>query len=100
MSLVIHKFFTNHDTTANKKKAYDWASANAVDYFEALDKLGLSGEVIGLDNMNDYYSPGLKEDRINQLKNYDKFSFVEGWAGWAKTKLKYPCRILVIQMIL
>ncbi len=50
LSLVIHKFFTNHDTTANKKKAYDWASANAVDYFEALDKLGLSGEVIGLDN--------------------------------------------------
>ena len=32
------------------KKAYDWASANAVDYSEALDRLGLSGEVIGLDN--------------------------------------------------
>ena len=28
--LIIRKFLVNHDTPENKKKAYDWAAANAV----------------------------------------------------------------------
>lgn len=33
--------------------------------------------VIGIDNMNDYYDPALKEWRLQTLKKYDGFSFVK-----------------------
>jgi len=32
-------------------------------------------EVIGIDNLNDYYNPKLKKDRLNILKQYGNFSF-------------------------
>ena len=48
--LIFQKFLFNYDTIENKKKAYNWASTNAVDYSEALNRLGLNGEIIGLDN--------------------------------------------------
>ena len=48
--LIIRKFLDNHDTPENKKKAYDWAAANAVDYIVALESLGLKGEMVGLDS--------------------------------------------------
>ena len=31
--------------------------------------------VVGLDNMNDYYSVSLKQYRVEQLQQYDDFSF-------------------------
>ena len=31
--------------------------------------------VIGIDNLNDYYDPELKNARLRQLKDFDKFSF-------------------------
>ena len=31
--------------------------------------------VIGVDNINDYYDPSLKEARLSQLKNNDRFNF-------------------------
>jgi len=31
--------------------------------------------VIGVDNLNDYYDPSLKEARLSQLKNNDRFNF-------------------------
>ena len=34
-------------------------------------------EVVGLDNMNDYYDPKLKEYRLEQLTPYEKFKFVK-----------------------
>lgn len=34
-------------------------------------------EVVGLDNMNNYYDPKLKEYRLNQLIPYDKFRFIK-----------------------
>lgn len=35
-------------------------------------------EVVGIDNMNDYYDPRLKEERLAQLHNYPGFTFVRG----------------------
>ena len=32
-------------------------------------------EVVGIDNLNDYYDPALKQGRLGQLKDYDQFSF-------------------------
>ncbi len=34
-------------------------------------------EILGIDNMNDYYSPRLKEMRLDQLKVFDNFSFIK-----------------------
>lgn len=34
-------------------------------------------EVIAIDNLNDYYDVHLKQERLNILKNYDKFSFIK-----------------------
>lgn len=31
--------------------------------------------VVGADNLNSYYDPGLKEDRLDRLRGYEKFSF-------------------------
>lgn len=33
--------------------------------------------VIGLDNLNDYYEVSLKEDRLSKLKEFSRFSFVK-----------------------
>ena len=38
-------------------------------------KLILQGfEVIGIDNLNDYYNVGLKKDRLEDIKNVEKSS--------------------------
>ncbi len=37
--------------------------------------LALGYEVVGLDNLNDYYEVGLKESRLSILKDLSKFSF-------------------------
>ena len=47
--LIISKFLTNHDTLKNKKKAHEWAVANALPYIDAMQKLGLDSDLIGLD---------------------------------------------------
>ena len=35
-------------------------------------------EVIGLDNMNDYYDIRLKESRLDELNRFEKFTFIKG----------------------
>ncbi|MFO8051961.1 MAG: NAD-dependent epimerase [Thermoplasmatota archaeon] len=35
-------------------------------------------EVVGYDNVNDYYDPKIKWDRVDRLKEYDDFRFVHG----------------------
>jgi len=42
---------------------------------EQLLKRGI--DVVGFDNVNDYYSTQLKRDRLARLNDYDNFSFVE-----------------------
>lgn len=37
--------------------------------------LELGHDVVGLDNMNDYYDVSLKDDRLQELRSYKKFSF-------------------------
>ena len=35
-------------------------------------------DVVGLDNMNDYYPSSLKEDRLKEIAN-SNFCFIEVW---------------------
>lgn len=44
----------------------------------ALLLLKRGDEVIGIDNLNDYYDPGLKRARLGQLQPYSNFRFIQG----------------------
>ena len=37
--------------------------------------LDQSYQVIGIDNLNDYYNPELKDSRLEQLNIYDNFNY-------------------------
>ncbi len=39
--------------------------------------LARGDEVVGIDNLNDYYDPQLKRDRLLQLATFERFRFVE-----------------------
>ncbi len=51
--------------------------AGFVGFHVAKKMLDEGSEVIGIDNINSYYSVKLKNDRLNILKKYDKFKFVK-----------------------
>lgn len=40
--------------------------------------LEAGASVVGFDNMNDYYEVSLKEARLKELENYEKYTFVKG----------------------
>ena len=40
-----------------------------------LSLLKRGDEVVGIDNLNDYYDPALKEDRLKHLQKYKNFQF-------------------------
>ena len=44
----------------------------------ALKLLQRGDEVVGLDNLNDYYDPALKQARLRQLQPFAHFTFVRG----------------------
>ncbi len=50
-------------------------AAGFIGYHLAKRLLADGVEVIGIDNLNDYYDPRLKEARVERLKRHDGFSF-------------------------
>ena len=50
-------------------------AAGFIGYHTALRLLDRGEEVIGIDNLNDYYDPRLKEARLAQLRKRNNFSF-------------------------
>ena len=50
-------------------------AAGFVGFHVALNLLRKGYQVVGIDNLNIYYDPKLKTDRLQQLKNFDKFIF-------------------------
>lgn len=53
-------------------------SAGFIGYHLAKYRLEQGDEVIGIDNLNDYYDVRLKEARLLQLKKYNNFTFYQG----------------------
>lgn len=49
--------------------------AGFIGFHTALELIKQNYNVIGIDNINDYYDPNLKLDRLSILRNFDKFSF-------------------------
>lgn len=60
------------------KKYFITGSAGFIGFYLAKALLDKGAEVIGLDNLNDYYEVSLKEARMRVLNKYDKFTFVKG----------------------
>jgi UDP-glucuronate 4-epimerase len=50
-------------------------SAGFIGYHTSKHLIDLGHDVIGLDNLNDYYDIKLKKDRIKLLQNSNRFSF-------------------------
>ena len=50
-------------------------AAGFIGFHTSLQLLKLGDEVIGLDNINDYYDVNLKNNRLKILQQYDKFIF-------------------------
>lgn len=52
-------------------------AAGFIGYHTALMLLERGDEVLGIDNLNEYYDVSLKLSRLSQLQDYKKFSFVK-----------------------
>lgn len=52
-------------------------AAGFIGYHFSLRLLAAGHSVVGLDNLNDYYSVQLKKDRLSQLEAHEKFRFVK-----------------------
>lgn len=51
-------------------------AAGFIGFHVSLRLLQEGREVVGIDNLNDYYDPSLKKARLKQLESFDKFTFV------------------------
>ncbi|WP_088104318.1 GDP-mannose 4,6-dehydratase [Halalkalibacter urbisdiaboli] len=52
-------------------------TAGFIGYYLSKKLLESGCEVIGIDNLNDYYDVNLKMDRLEQLQPFDKFTFIK-----------------------
>jgi len=53
-------------------------TAGFIGFFLAKNLLEKNCQVVGIDNMNDYYDPNLKDFRLKQLRTFDQFTFIKG----------------------
>jgi len=63
-------------TEISTKPVLVTGAAGFIGYHLAARLLGEGRQVIGLDNLNDYYDPALKEARLERLEKQDGFIFV------------------------
>jgi UDP-glucuronate 4-epimerase len=63
--------------TAHSRPILLTGAAGFVGFHVAQTLLQSGVEVVGLDNLNDYYDPALKQARLNVLKNDPNFSFIK-----------------------
>lgn len=52
-------------------------AAGFIGFHTAQTLLAQGETIIGIDNLNDYYDPTLKTDRLKQLKSFDNFTFIK-----------------------
>ena len=61
----------------NITKVLITGAAGFIGFFLSKRLLDEGIEVVGIDNLNDYYDPGLKKSRLAFLEPYEQFSFIE-----------------------
>ena len=57
-------------------------------------------EIIGLDNLNDYYDVSLKEARLEMLKLFKKFIFIKGDISDKHLSINYLMNINVMLLLI
>ncbi|KXI45548.1 GDP-mannose 4,6-dehydratase [Bacillus pacificus] len=68
----------NYKSLDNSKIYFVTGVAGFVGYFLSKKLLEQGCQVIGIDNINDYYDVNLKFARLENLKPYEKFNFIKG----------------------
>jgi UDP-glucuronate 4-epimerase len=63
-------------------------STGFIGYFLSRKLLEQGCQIVGIDNMNDYYDVKLKENRLNLLKGQDGFTFIKGDISNKETVMK------------
>src|SRR5699024_12761044 len=53
-------------------------SVGFIGFYLSKKLLNSGCSVIGIDNLNDYYDVNLKQSRLDQLKSFHNFTFIEG----------------------
>ncbi len=59
------------------KKILITGGAGFIGYFLSQELLRLGFQVVGIDNLNDYYDPGLKQSRLELLAGHKGYEFVK-----------------------
>lgn len=67
----------NYETKLANKTFLITGSAGFIGYFLSKRLLDQECKVIGIDNINNYYNVKLKYARLDQLRPYDKFTFIK-----------------------
>jgi len=66
-------------TKINPSKTYlITGAAGFIGFFLSKKLLNVGCDVIGIDNLNDYYDVNLKQTRLDQLEQYGSFTFTKG----------------------
>lgn len=68
----------NYKSLASNKTYLVTGAAGFIGYYLSRSLLEQGCEVIGIDNMNDYYDVDLKVARLKQLEPFAQFSFIQG----------------------
>src|SRR5699024_7072648 len=68
-----------NDKSLNTTKSFlITGAAGFIGFYLSRKLLDQGCQVIGIDNFNDYYDVNLKNTRLEQLKPYEKFTFIKG----------------------
>ncbi len=62
-------------TATDDKKILVTGAAGFIGFHVTLQLLQQGYQVVGIDNLNSYYDPALKKDRLQQLENFKDFTF-------------------------
>ncbi|MED4375455.1 SDR family NAD(P)-dependent oxidoreductase [Schinkia azotoformans] len=68
----------NYKTLDPRKTYLITGAAGFIGYYLSRTLLEQGCQVIGIDNVNDYYDVNLKHTRLGQLEPYEKFTFIRG----------------------
>ena len=52
-------------------------AAGFIGFYLCRKLLDKGDEIVGLDNLNDYYDVGLKKSRLEQIEGHDNFRFIK-----------------------
>src|SRR5699024_625725 len=67
-----------HHSPDTTKTYFITGAAGFIGFYLSKKLLDSDCNVIGIDNLNDYYDVNLKQTRLNRLEKYPKFTFIKG----------------------